>query len=124
MIDIIFATSFSDLFRMEINDEISLIDLGFNITFCKRKQLMRERIRDHITKMMRLAFVSELSQRAVTDITFYLEISTALKTLKSVRRMFDPSTSDQFYVVPQLVDAWRSLDQIIDPPKSCMCIKG
>ena len=68
---------------------------------------MQERIRDHIMKMMRLAFVSELWQRAVTDITFYLEISTALKTLKSVRRMFDPSCSYLHSVVPQLVDEWK-----------------
>jgi hypothetical protein len=36
-----------------------------------------------------LAFVSELSKRAVTNIRFYLEIRLLFKTLKSVRRMFD-----------------------------------
>ena len=54
--------------------------------------------------MLKLAFVSELSQRTVTDIQFYLENSTALKTLKSVRRMFDASSSYLFSVVLQLVD--------------------
>lgn len=54
--------------------------------------------------MMRFEFVSELSQSTVRDIQFYLEISTARKTLKSVRRMFDASSSYLFSVVLQLVD--------------------
>jgi hypothetical protein len=62
VIDIIFATSFSDLLQMEIKYKILPIDRLFNIAFLKRKQFTRERIRDHMTNMMRLAFVSELSQ--------------------------------------------------------------
>jgi hypothetical protein len=53
---------------------------------------------------MRFEFVSELSKSTVRDIRFYLEISPARKTSKSVRRMFDASSSYSFSVVPQLVD--------------------
>ena len=104
MIDIIFATSFSDLFQTEISEEILSIDRYFNITSCTRKQFRYERIRDRITLIMRLAFVSYLSQRTLQDIRFSLENSAALKTLKSVRRMFDASSSYLCDVVPQLVD--------------------
>jgi hypothetical protein len=116
VIDIIFATSFSDLFRIEINCKILPIDRDCKSTFSKCKQFTHEKIRDHIMNMMRLAFVSELSQRAVTDITFYLEISTALKTLKSVRRMFDASSSYLFSVVLQLVDE----EKIVGPNGRCV----
>ena len=53
VIDTFFATPFSDLFRLPINDEILLINRYFNITLCERKQLLRERIRDHITQMLK-----------------------------------------------------------------------
>ena len=104
MIDIIFATSFSDLFQTEISEEILSIDRYFNITSCTRKQFRYERIRDRITLIMRLAFVSYLSQRTLQDIRFSLENSAALKTLKSVRRMFVATTAYQIWMVPQLVD--------------------
>ncbi len=77
MIDIIFATSFSDLFQKEISDEILPIDRYFNTSSSKRKQLHYERIRDRIMNMMRFAFVSELSKSTVRDIRFSLENSTA-----------------------------------------------
>jgi hypothetical protein len=53
-----FATSFSDLFRLEINYQILAIDLGFNIPFQQRKQLVHVRIRDHITQNSKFDFVS------------------------------------------------------------------
>lgn len=53
-----FAIPFSDLFRLNINYEILTIDPHFNITFCDRKQLLHERIRDHFTHMLKLNFVS------------------------------------------------------------------
>ena len=49
VIETFFATSFSDLFRLEINSKIMVIDLYFNLTFYQRKQLFNERIRDHFT---------------------------------------------------------------------------
>ena len=54
--------------------------------------------------MFKLAFVFELSQSTLRDIRFSLENSTALKTPKSVRRMFDASSSYLFSMVLQLVD--------------------
>ena len=54
--------------------------------------------------MMRFGFVSELSQSTVKDIRFLFRNSTAPKILKSVRRMFDASSSYSFSVVLQLVD--------------------
>ena len=53
-----FATPFSDLFRLNINCKILLIDLYFKITFHQGKQLLYERIRDYITHMLKLSFVS------------------------------------------------------------------
>ena len=53
-----FATPFSDLFRLKINYEILQIDRALNVTLRVRKQLLRERIRDHITHMLKLLFMS------------------------------------------------------------------
>ncbi len=53
-----FATPFSDLFRLEINYDFLLIDLSFNLPFCKRKQLLKGRIRDRIMQTLKLHFVS------------------------------------------------------------------
>ena len=58
VLETFFATSFSDLFRLKINYEILAIDLHVNITFCERKQLLHERIRDHITHNTSLVYVS------------------------------------------------------------------
>ncbi len=104
MIDIIFATSFSDLFQLEFNSEILSIDRYFTNASSNRKRLNDEKIRDRIINMMRLRFVSELSKRTLTDIRFYLENLLALEILKSVRRMFDASSSYLFSVVLPLVD--------------------
>ena len=57
--------------------------------------------------------MSEVSQSTATDIRFSLENSAALKTLKSVRRMFDASSSYLFCVVLPLVDEGRSLVQFV-----------
>ena len=51
-----FATSFSDLFRLEINSKIFAIDLCFNTPFQQLKQLVHVRIRDHITNNSNLDF--------------------------------------------------------------------
>ena len=54
VIKMFFATPFSDLFRLQFNNENLLIDLYVNITFQQRKQLLHERIRDHIMQMLKL----------------------------------------------------------------------
>jgi hypothetical protein len=72
--DTIFATSFSDLFRTKSNSEILSIDLAFKVTFYKRKRLLNERIRDHVTGVRQLISVSELSRRQTTDMRIRPEI--------------------------------------------------
>jgi hypothetical protein len=72
-----FATSFSDLFRLEINCEILPIDCRFNIPFSERKQLVGERIRDHITQNTKLIIVSLMSRTASWRRSNSLEKSSA-----------------------------------------------
>ena len=43
------------------------IDLAFKITFYKRKRLLNERIRDHITLVYAIIYVSELSRMRLRD---------------------------------------------------------
>ena len=69
-IDTFFAIPFSDLFRLKINSKILTIDVSFNITFKQRKRLLNERIRDHITRLKRMFFMSELSQAHLRDLPF------------------------------------------------------
>ena len=72
-IDTFFAIPFSDLFRLKIISEILSIDLTFNITFMQRKRLSNERIRDHITRLKQMFFVSELSQAHLRAYDFISE---------------------------------------------------
>ena len=71
MIETFFATSFSDLFRLKINSEILSIDPQLNITFKQRKRLLNERIRDYVTRLKQMFFVSELSQTHLREIRFH-----------------------------------------------------
>ena len=104
MKDNYFATSFSDLFRRVINYEFTDRSSSSNITFYQRKHLLYERIRDHITNMMRSDFVFELLRIPPRDIRYSLEISVLFKTQNTDRRMFGASTSYQISMVLQLVD--------------------
>ena len=64
MNDTFFAIPFSDLFRTESNFKILSIDLTFKIAFYKRKRLLNERIRDHITHITRLVLCLNCRERA------------------------------------------------------------
>jgi hypothetical protein len=112
--DKFFATSFSDLFRPIFRRRNLQSIFFFNITFYERKQLLHERIRDHITNMMRLVCVSELLQMPSENLRISLEISMLFKTQNTDRRMFGATSSYLFLVVLQLVD-----DREIGGPSVC-----
>ena len=65
VIETFFATPFSDLFRLNINYKILLINIYSNISFSQRKQLLHERIRDYFTHMLKFDFVSLLCRTAL-----------------------------------------------------------
>jgi hypothetical protein len=62
---------FCNIFFRFVSNEIQLqilsIDRAFKITFYKRKRLLNERIRDHITDIERSISVSEVSRVPSTD---------------------------------------------------------
>ena len=64
MNDTFFAIPFSDLFRTESNSKILSTDLTFKIAFYKRKRLLNERIRDHVTQITRLVLCLNCRERA------------------------------------------------------------